>query len=593
MMLSHADPVRVLLLAIFIALAMPSLLGECPTWDEPYHLTQGFRFLKTGDPSLFNEVSPPGYQAIAALPLVLAGVPLAPLPAENPASRTAVFRLIREFLAAGSARVLRLFPLARLAVLAMTVVLGWILYDVAARAWGRNAGRLALLLFVFDPNLLAHGKLVTTDAGITFGMFLVLTALARWARSPHPGRAGALGLLLGWALVGKHSAIILVTWLIPLGAILVAGRRPAVSSWVVFRDSVIVFGSALALIWAVHGFAVGSIRELRDHAGRVPFRRPTPDDVSDLSLRSRQPWAQTLEGWTIPAPGYVQGVIQTMRHAYERGHPAYLRGDYRRDGWVEYFPIAFAIKTPLPTLLLLLATLASFLLVRPAREEWMWLAFVAIYFATAMRSSLNIGYRHLLPILPPIFLLCGRLVGEPVRQRVTRAWRNRGRLALATVLLWLVVGTVRTHRHPLAYFNEIVGGGENGWKYLVDASLDWGQDLPGLAKWLRDHDVGLVRLSYYGTVDPALYGIPWLPIQLPMHPDGHKPTPDEIPAGVYAVSVSNMVESQSLGRGPLTVFEGLSPVASIGHSIRIFVVDGNGGASSSGTPAPAREGERS
>ena len=73
--------------------------------------------------------------------------------------------------------------------------------------------------------------------------------------------------------------------------------------------------------------------------------------------------------------------------------------------------------------------------------------------------------------------------------------------------LWYGAGTLRVHPHHLAYFNEIAGGPANGWRLLVDSNLDWGQDLKRLARWMRTNDVPRLKLSYFGSADPAYYGI--------------------------------------------------------------------------------------
>lgn len=557
-MRTTSDPVRVALLAAFAALAIPSLRAESPTWDEPYHLAQGFRYLRTGDASFLHEQHPPGFQALAALPLLVRGVPLDPLPEDDPRNLAAMLRFSGAFLEADSGRVLHLFPWARGVVLVAALGLGWLLYDAALRMYGRTAARLALAVYALDPNLLAHGRLVTTDLGAALGSWLVLVALLRWSRLPGVRRAAIVGLALGAALLAKHSALLLAAWLLPLAAIAAFGRTGVREA---LRGAVVCYVVAGIVVWGAHGFEVGPVQT-----------RPGGEWGAAGDSADRVAEGLPLEGVVVPAPTYVHGVARTLGHVYSRGHTAYLKGKHSAKGWPEYFPYAFAVKTPLPTLLLLALASLSFLRVRPRREEWVWIAFIAITFGTAIRGSLNIGYRHLLPMLPPMFLLIGRLASDAVLARTPARGRPL-RLAAGLLVVWLAVGTIRQHRHPLAYFNELAGGPENGWKHLVDASLDWGQDLPGLADWLRAHDVDTVRLSYFGTVNPSLYGIRWLPIQLPVRAPGAKPMREDIPPGVYAVSVSKLVEVQSLGEGPLTVFQELEPAASIGHSIHVYVVD--------------------
>jgi hypothetical protein len=566
-MLRRIDLVRVLLLAAFAALAITSLVQESPTWDEPYHLAQGFRFWRTGDPSFFVEEHPPVVQALAAAPLVLAGRPLEPLPRDEPRSRPQRAFAIREFLAAHDGAALGLFPWAKSVVVLLAVVLGWLVYSEAHRLYGIGGARLALALFCFDPNVLAHARLVTTDLGITLGVWLVLVAILRWSRRPTIAHAVVVGLAFGFALVAKYSAIATVMVSPILIAVLCLGRRDPPPRGTTAASTLVAFATALLVVWGVHGFTFGTVRSTRPDAR---LAEPTPPTETSRDDRRSYRIGSFLESLPMPAPDYVFGLRWTLRHVYEFGHWSYLHGKYGKKGWREFFPIAFAIKTPLPTLILLLVLLASFVRARPRREEVALLAFVVLYFAAAARGSLNIGYRHILPILPPLFVLAGRIAAPSVRASLFGRASKAAPFALAALLVWLVAGTARIHPHYLAYFNETIGGPKNGWKWLVDASLDWGQDLSGLARWLRANRVETVNLSYYGSMDPAVYGVRWLPIRIPLTKEGTKPRAVDIPPGVYAVSASNLVEVLSAGAGPLTVFQEIEPTATIGHSIFVY-----------------------
>ncbi len=571
-MLARVDPVRVLLLVVLAVLAVSSLLGECPTWDEPYHLTQGFRFWKTGDPSFYVEDHPPGVHVLAAIPFVIAGRPLEPLPREDPRSRAQRSSVTNQFLAADQGAALRLFPWAKCVVVLLGVFLGWIVYAEAQRLYGVGGARLALTLFCFDPNVLAHTRLVTTDLGVTLGVWLVIVGLLRWSREPTPLNALALGLALGFALIVKFSALSIVAASPLLGAILLFRRRDSPGIGKIAISSAVALTTAFLVVWMVHGFSFGPVRSTphessfaagdTDRSWKPGFREGDPAPKYRIG--------RFLDTWRVPAPEYVFALRWTLRHVYEFGHWSYLHGKYGKEGWREYFPIALAIKTPLPALLLVLVMLVSFVRAKPSREELALLAFVVLYFASAIRGSLNIGYRHILPILPPLFVLAGRLLAPSVRTTLfPRAPKLAGG-ALAVLLVWLSAGTVRAHPHYLAYFNESIGGPKNGWRWLVDASLDWGQDLPGLAKWLRDHDVDTVYLSYYGSLDPSLYGVRWLPISIPLPKGRTKASVGEIPPGTYAISASNLVGVMSAGAGPLVVFQEIDPVATIGHSIFVY-----------------------
>ena len=100
-----------------------------------------------------------------------------------------------------------------------------------------------------------------------------------------------------------------------------------------------------------------------------------------------------------------------------------------------------------------------------------------------MASPLNLGERHLLPTYPALLILAGAASGW-FRSEHRRFW------SAAVVALLAVLGaeSMAIRPHYLAYFNVLAGGPESGYRHLVDSSLDWGQDLPGLKRWLEAAD---------------------------------------------------------------------------------------------------------
>jgi hypothetical protein len=229
---------------------------------------------------------------------------------------------------------------------------------------------------------------------------------------------------------------------------------------------------------------------------------------------------------------YLYGLTCAFRTAEKR--PSYLMGEYSDTGSLAYFPVAFAIKTPIPVLLLLAAGIVL-LARRPGlrnREPILLagvLAFAACYGLASIFSKLNIGHRHLLPLYPLVFILAGA---------VAEGWTSKlGRCLTAIALTWLVAANIRVYPHYLCYFNEFVGGPANGHKYLLDSNLDWGQDLIRLAAYQRQHSDRNMQLAYFGSVDPRRYGIQYAALPNPY--DLGKPGP--LMAGDYVVSVSQLL----------------------------------------------------
>jgi hypothetical protein len=208
---------------------------------------------------------------------------------------------------------------------------------------------------------------------------------------------------------------------------------------------------------------------------------------------------------------WLAGLTQVLQHSHARA--AFLNGEYSVTGWVHFFPFAFLVKTTVAFLLICLLTFGSALRsfavrLRAARfsEAITWLrpatplvVLFVVYWAMSLTSHLNIGHRHILPTYPFLFIVAGSL----------GRWVNWGRpLPAALVLVlasWHGVESLRIRPHYLAYFNQFAGGPDNGWRRLVDSSLDWGQDLPSLNAWLSRHNPRNepVFLSYFGSGEPT------------------------------------------------------------------------------------------
>jgi hypothetical protein len=195
-----------------------------------------------------------------------------------------------------------------------------------------------------------------------------------------------------------------------------------------------------------------------------------------------------------------------------------------------------------------------------------------LYFALALTRTINIGHRHLLPVYPFLFVAAG-YAAAALWDRTTR--RGAARAVLAFLLGWYAVGTLRVHPHYLAYFNELVGGPANGYKYLVDSNLDWGQDLVSLRAYMERNAVPRLKLLYFGTADPGYYGVAC--DRLP----GYQPPPPSTlvrevrPGDIVAVSATHLqgVYLDPEVKALADLLRARRPVAVIGYSIFVYRAD--------------------
>jgi hypothetical protein len=246
---------------------------------------------------------------------------------------------------------------------------------------------------------------------------------------------------------------------------------------------------------------------------------------------------------------------------------AFLCGQFSREGWWYYFPLTMLFKTPLATLIGLSPALALCLRWRQIRLGWpLCAAAVApvVYLAAAMRTPLNLGLRHMLPVYPFLFILLGVMADM--------GWKRHRKItafAVCILALGLAAETYCAYPDFIPFFNVAAGGSSGGLELLSDSNLDWGQDLPALAAWQRRHPDRQVYLSYFGSADPRYYGIQYIEMtgDILAHPD--QTAPSNLPK-VYAVSATNLQGTYLTQTSNLQQFHDRTPVAILGGSIYIF-----------------------
>jgi hypothetical protein len=546
------------IILLFFFLALDSAAGDSPTMDEQNHLARGLVFLRTGDPR-FSLEHPPLVNSLSALPLLM--LPDVRLPTDHPSweEPEGWYAFADQLLWVYNHDVERMVFLARLPIMFLTIGLGLIGFCFGQALWGRPAGLLALAFLLLDPNILAHGRYTTTDAGGATFLFLAAFLLWRaWSKATWSWAATLLaGIGLGTALGSKLSNLVFLPIFAFLAVLPLYGRgwsRRAAGRRLAQLGLALAW--AAVLLWAIFGFDWGPYQ----------FKTETLAALNDVSG---------------PLPTFLAGVEQIVSLS-GGGRPAFLLGHFSAEGWWYYFPVAFAVKTPL-LVLLLFTVAAGLLLARPStRGRALYLLLPALgFFLVSMLSGLNIGYRHLLPILPFLYVLGAGLAALPgATAKTGQILQRLPQLLPGAVLLSLLLIAFLLHPFYLSYFNLAAGGPANGGQVLVDSNIDWGQDLKRLKSWMDEQGVGRLKLAWFGTADPAYYGIDYDPLPgLPRHFDLWWDVPfdtDDPEPGIYAISVSNLWELPLTDKYVFPWFRAREPDDRVGYSIYIYDVGQDG-----------------
>jgi hypothetical protein len=332
------------------------------------------------------------------------------------------------------------------------------------------AALCALALWVFNPNALAHGHLVTTDIGVTLAMSAALFLFARFLESPTNRNIALCGVATGFALMMKYTAITLA----PIYVVL------TVLSWKKLGAAKVniakMVGIGFAATWAVVLLV------------NFPRWLPAPPMPEAQATALGVPgWFQSLRPLLLP-PDFFKGLALTLGHS-KIGHEAYLLGGWSQEGWWYYYPVALFLKSPLAFIALLVTAIGVFLKNRAQSRplEWVTWTSVALYLLAAMTSKVNIGVRHLLPIFPLL------TVGIGCAIPLLKQWLVGGLVA------WQVIVCLICAPLYLQFFSEAVGGANDGYKYLIDSNSDWGQDAKRLKSFLDERHIGQIYLDYFGT----------------------------------------------------------------------------------------------
>ena len=511
-------PAALLLAGIFWILAVTAVKEKSNTFDEIAHLTAGYSYWITNTYGLHpqNGNLP---QRFGALPLLGSACRFVPF---NDAAfiRSDVWDVGRRFFFELGNPIDDLLFRSR-AGMAMTGVAIVLLVFCWSRAlWGVCGALLSAVLTAFCPTLLANAPLVTSDAMAALFFLLSVALVWRMLHKLTFATVFAASICVGCLALSKMSAPLIVPVIAVLCGVRILLGPPLDSTFFKkkyriysrLRQCSLLACSLLAvclvawlMIWAAFGFT---------------FKGAQPQEAW-IAIAERQGLGPGLAVWAheqraLP-DDYLYGFAFVMIMAQRRA--AFLNGTYSSQGWTYFFPYTFLVKTPLPVFLMLTLALGAAM----ARVRFLKLqrssgfkrfvykttpliVFMLCYGGAALTSNLNIGHRHLLPLYPALYILAG------VAGWCLRSGKKAQTLGIPVVLCLLIAEMLIAWPNYIAYFNVVAGGPRQAYKHLVDSSLDWGQDLYGLKKWLADTGLDqpgapAVYVSYFGTAGIKYAGI--------------------------------------------------------------------------------------
>jgi hypothetical protein len=485
-----------LLLAAHAALALWGAARNSVTFDENFHVPAGALIAARANYAA-SFAQPPLAKTLEALPALAMGARLPP----DSTVLLGEAGVGEAFMRLNAARYHALYFGARLVAILFSLALAWLVWRFASRLYGPRAARLALALYAFAPEALAHAGIAGIDMATALGFTASIFAFWRFTRTTRWRDAAWLALALGLTALTRFSAIQLGPILLLLAALAMAlGRlRRARRVWLVL---------ACLPVTSLIVFDLGYLNQ----TSLAPLR-------NDLFFSQRFEHLQrALPALRPPIPDQALRGLDYLSYLAEGGRVhAYFRGEERAGRIWSYFPVGLAVKWPLGFIGVIALRAARRARERLSRKrvwnESVLLLPAAIMLASAALADLNVGIRYVFPILPLLCVWCGGLLAS--RPGVTRSSRSAGRKAIAVAAVALAVAqgaeTLSAAPWYLAFFNRLAGGTGGGYEIVNDSNVDWGQGLIALRDEMKKRGITKIHLAYHGTTDPAVYGIDYVP----------------------------------------------------------------------------------
>jgi hypothetical protein len=461
---------------------------------------------------------------------------------------------------------------ARVPIVIISLLFGLFLFMWGNKLGGIITGLFTLILYTFDPNILGHNHFVTTDLAIAAAIGVSFYFFLKFLKQPTWINAFIGGLTLGIAQTTKFSAIILL----PLFALLLivyplikyysnntTSTKSIVQSKLKTLISYLLKGSFSLIVmfftvWLI--YVPVSYKMTSDIIPPITQIKSQPDKYIRDKYLSQIIYTTNEFSLTRPIAVYTQGLMQVLGRV-EDGNVTYFMYTVSSQGSVWYFPFVFIAKQTLVHLFFytIVITLLIITFFRGTFDMFgqkisttakqlrkftiTWFneialgLFVILYSYLSIKGTLNIGFRHLLPMMPMIYLITAKIIINSYKNLHMINRKNTIRTFFIALILTLVAIVLSVYPHYMSYFNILFGGPTNGYKYVTDSNADWGQDLKRLHIYLEKHpEIKKIRVNYFGGDDVTnrigtdKY-IPWWDSKRPIEP------------GYYAISTFFLQES--------------------------------------------------
>ncbi|MFA5961860.1 MAG: glycosyltransferase family 39 protein [Parcubacteria group bacterium] len=623
-----------LILAFIFIVSVLNAWWDTAIFDEDAHIPAGYSYLTMHDMRL-NPEHPPLLKDLAAVPLLFMHLKFDTTQKFWTTDINGQWEAGHNlFWQEGNNPDLIIFW-SRIPIVLLSLLFGLFIFKWGKELSGTLGGLLALTLYAFDPNILGHNHFVTTDLGIAGFMMISFYYFLKFIKEPTWKNVTIGGFFLAIVQLTKFSSIMLfpifglVAIIYPLTKKFDAfEKHPAFFKLKKLGEylgkSLIAVAFSLLIVWLFYAFNTYKIPEEKLAETINYYFSPTDINIKNI-YTNKVLLALNQNTLSRPLSAYFLGIAMVFKRV-SGGNGAYFMGQVSGTAFPAYFPTVFALKEPLIMLIMMLSALliafwnnlkALIGRFKKSAENLPWLTafrdylrhnidllamffFILLYTYISITGNLNIGFRHLFPVLPFVYILTAKVLIDFCQKRPTASGKI---VSLSTVFVFsalLIIETVTAYPFYMSYFNQIAGGPKNGYHFVTDSNADWGQDLKRLRIWINDYNscaqvlcdpnqkvgcpsncysiampfptpgipIDKIRVDYFGGADIKYY----IKDQYVMWYDSKRP----LEAGWYAISTNflegSIYDKTKKDQDSYRWTQKLQPVYQVGTSILIYYV---------------------
>ncbi len=500
-----------------------------PIYDEPLHLMQGYTYLKTNSMKIVSPFDQPMLaKIVVATPLLfLRPQPLVFSTHEYFYNRQR-YSFANLMLYYNNHDAEKLLNLARKANVFVSTIFLWIFFYIVKNTFGIYSAIFASLLYIFNTSITAHSCLATQDLLCSIFYFLGVYTFYKFLKNRDFKTNFICAFLTGLLTVTKYTVVVLIFTYFCILVYFVLTKKVNIKEFTMFFILQILGSVIIGLIVYRNNFFM-----------------------------------------------LFEGLYKVVKNL-QQGRSSFFFGKYSTTGFRLYFITLFFLKTELSLLIIFLISFVIFFVKvikkTLSESDIVFISSVIIFIAIASFSKTQIGHRHILPVYPILIFYSSSLV------------KNKTNFFIYSIFVVLyILVSLKSHPFYLSYFNELIGGNKNGWKYFSDSNIDWGQGLKQLSLWLKKNKDLMesgIYLSYFGVADPHYYGIKYRPIgiisnlttQERIGDDIIKNNPKKI---VVAISVTNLQSTYYKDKTIFNFLKKIKPVYIAADSIFVYDITNN------------------